>query len=238
MRTKTHSARLLSSSLFVTLVFTSPGSTAAEFNGYGALTTDYVKRGVTQSDGDPALQIAADFSFGSGFFLGAWGSTIDISNGTVAQRDIELNYYVGYALDVSDTWQLSASAVAYDYPGQSGYFDYDYLEFSLGAAFKDRMWLDFAYSPDLYNSGNSATNVELYAEWPVGDMWAIGGGAGNYDTSSLTGHSYWYWQMGITASLRWADIDLRAYGTDRWVPIVSTPDRAKSRLVLKIQIPF
>jgi uncharacterized protein (TIGR02001 family) len=211
---------------------------AAEIGGYVALTTDYVKRGVTQSDGDPALQLGVELSFENGFFLGAWGSTVDISNGPAIQRDLEVNYYAGYVFNASDSWRLSAGAVAYEYPGQTGRFNYDYLEYSLGGNFDDRVWLEVAYSPDLYNSGRATTNIDLYAEWPISSVWAIGGGAGHYDTSSLTGSSYQYWQLGVTASLKWAAIDLRVHDADKWVPIISTPDRANFRLVLKIQIPF
>ena len=213
-------------------------SSAAEFAGYLALTTDYVKRGVTQSDSHSALQLAADVSFTSGFFLGAWGSTFDIENGPTRQRDLEVNYYAGYAFDASNAWQISVSTVAYVYPGQTGSVDYDYLEYSLGANFDDRIWLEFSYSPDLYNSGLSSTNVDLFAEWPLNSVWALGGGAGYYDTSNLTGYTYRYWQLGVTGSFKLADIDLRFHGTDKWVPIISTPERAKSRVVLTIRFPF
>lgn len=211
---------------------------AVDLGGYAALTTDYVKRGVTQSDGDPALQLGTEVGFENGFYMGVWASTIDITNGPSRQRDLEVNYYAGYSLDVSDSWRVSAGAVSYNYPGQTGNVDYDYVEYLLGASFKDRVWLDFAYSPDLYHSGHSTTNVELYAEWPVGGIWTIGGGAGQYDTSELTGTSYLYWQLGVTVSLNWADIDLRVHDTDGWVPIVSSPERAKSRLAVTLRIPF
>lgn len=213
-------------------------SFAADFSGYLALTSDYVKRGVTQSDGNPAIQLAADLNFDNGLFLGVWGSTLDIENGPSIHRDMEANYYVGYVFDASKSWQISAGAVAYDYPGQTGSFDYDYEEYSLGGNFDDRLWLEVAYSPDLYNSGLSSINVDLFAEWPINSVWAIGGGAGYYDTSNLTGSAYRYWQLGVTASLERADIDLRVHATDKWVPIISTPDRAKPRLVLTLQIPF
>ena len=114
----------------------------------------------------------------------------------------------------------------------------DYLEYSLGGSFDDRVWLEFSYSPDLYNTGLSSTNVDLFAEWPLNSIWAIGGGAGYYDTSKLTGDTYWYWQLGVTGSFKWADIDLRFHDTDKWVPIISTPDRAKSRVALAIRFPF
>ena len=211
---------------------------AADFGGYAALTSDYVRRGVTQSNGDPALQLGAEVGFESGFYMGAWASTIDISNGPSRQRDLEVNYYAGFSLDASDSWRISAGAVSYNFPGQTGNVDYDYVEYLLGGSFKDRVWLDVAYSPDLYKTGYSTTNVDLYAEWPVGNIWAIGGGVGYYDTSNLTGRSYYYWQLGVTAYLGWVNIDLRAHATDDWVPIISTPDRADSRVALTLQIPF
>jgi len=213
-------------------------SPAADFGGYVTLTTDYVKRGVTQSESNPALQLGAEVGFDNGLFLGAWSSTVDIDNGPTRQRDLEFNYYAGYVFDISNSWQITVSAVAYDYPGQTGNVDYDYAEYLLGSNFKDRVWLEFAYSPDLYNTGLSSTNVDLFTDWPINRVWSVGVGAGHYDTSNLTGSSYQYWQLGITASLRWADIDLRFHDTDRWIPIVSTPDLAKSRFVLSIRFPF
>lgn len=220
------------------LLLCAHNSSAAEFAGYVAITTDYVKRGVTQSNGNPALQLGTDLSFTNGFFLGAWASTIDINNGPGRQRDLEVNYYAGYVVDATKFWRISASAVAYDYPGQSGNVNYAYQEYSLGGSYDDRLWLEFSYSPDLYHTGLSATNVDLFAEWPLNSFWAIGGGAGYYDASSLTGSAYQYWQLGITGSFKWADVDFRIHDTDKWVPIISTPDRAKSRVVFKIQIPF
>ena len=107
-----------------------PNVQAADINGYLVLTTDYVFRGVRLSDSDPAAQLGADVEFDNGLYFGAWGSTIDISNGPGNQRDLELIYYAGYNHDVSDRWVVSANIVAYTYPGAEGIFDYDYVEYS------------------------------------------------------------------------------------------------------------
>lgn len=224
--------------LFVTALILAQAAPAAELGGYVALTTDYVRRGVTQSDGNPALQLGGEVSFANGIYVGAWGSTTDIDNGAGRQRDREVNYYVGYALDLGESWRLTANTVAYAYPGQTGSIDYDYREYSVGGSYDDRIWLEYSYSPDLYHSGLSSTNIDVFAEWPLNGTWSIGAGAGRYDTSKLTGSAYLYWQLGITATFKWADVDLRIHDTDKWVPIISTPERAKTRLVLKIQIPF
>ena len=221
-----------------TALMLAQGVSAAEFGGYAALTTDYVKRGVSQSDGDPALQLGGEVSFANGIFLGAWGSTADIYNGPGRQRDREVNYYLGYAMDVTNSWQVSGYAVAYKYPGQTGGINYNYREYSVSGNYDDRLWIEFSYSPDLYHTGLSSTNIDLFAEWPLNSVWSIGAGTGRYDTSNLTGSAYQYWQLGVTGSFTWADVDIRVHDTDRTVPIISTPDRAKTRVVLKIQIPF
>jgi len=212
--------------------------TRAEFTGYVAITSDYVKRGVTQSDGEPALQLGVDLAFTNGLFAGVWGSTMDVDSGPSRHRDAEVNYYVGYAYDLSEVWRFTGHVVAYRYPGQTGSVNYDYEEYSAGVSYDDRLWLEYSHSPDLYNTGLSTENVDLYGEWPANRIWAIGGGGGYYDTSKLTGNAYWYWHLGATGSFKYVDVDIRFHDTDRWVPVVSTPDRADARAVLTIRIPF
>ena len=125
--------------LAVALLFVATSATPAELSGYATATTDYVWRGVTQSDDDPALQLAADLSFAGGFYLGLWGSTVDISNGPTRQRDTQVNYYLGYALPSSQDWSIGGHVVAYTYPGADGSIDYDYVEFAITANYDDRI---------------------------------------------------------------------------------------------------
>jgi len=211
---------------------------AAELSGYLVLTTDYVWRGVTQSDGDPAVQLGGDIAFDSGIYAGLWGSTIDINNGADRQRDTELTYYLGYSRDVGERWSFGVSAVAYTYPGQGGLVDYNYEEFMFSTNYNDRVWLEYAYSPDLYNSGRESHNVEAYAEWPAGKHLIIGAGTGYYDVSDLVGDGYAYWELGVTWPVKRFDIDLRYHDTSRWVPIVSSEDRADARIALSLRLTF
>ena len=210
----------------------------AELNGYALLTTDYVRRGVTQSGGDAAFQLGLEFTSNNGWYLGAWGSTIDIYNGPLQRRELETNYYFGFAHDVGRRWTLGGNVVMYKYPGADTFFDYDYLEYSVSANFDDRLWLEYAYSPDLYDSGEVTHNFEVYGEWPLANAWSLGAGLGRYDTSGLTGDIYSYWQAGITRHFKRLDVDLRYHDSSRWVRIISTPDTADARLSLSVQLPF
>lgn len=211
---------------------------AAELNGYLALTTDYVRRGVTQTDGDPTAQLAVDMSFDSGWFFGVWASGLDIRNGPTRQRDLETNYYLGYGLDLGRDWHITANAVAYEYPGTTGSIDYGHVEYALATGFRDWLWLEYAYSPDLYHTGRSTRNYDLYAEWPVGDAFVIGAGGGYYDVSELAGQGYGYWQAGITRFFSRASVDLRVHRADRSVFIVAPEERIGTRVSLSLRIPF
>ncbi len=211
---------------------------AAEVTGYAVLTTDYVYRGVTYSDSHGAVQIGGDVSLDSGLFFGVWGSTVDISNGPGRQRDLEIDYYVGYGYEISNKWSVTAHVVAHNFPGAKGEFDYDYVEYSLTTNYNDRLWLEYSYSPDLFHSGQSTQNLDLYSEWPTVGQLTLGAGFGIYDVSNLTGADYSYWQLGVTYPFGVVDIDLRYFATSDWVPIVSTPDRADDRIVLSVKIQF
>jgi len=211
---------------------------AAEVNGYAVLTTDYVFRGVSQSDEHAAVQAGADIALDSGWYLGVWASSVDIGDGTPRYRNIEANYYVGYAYDISRKWTVGGNAVAYSYPGSSGTIDYDYIEYSLTANFDDRLWIEYGRSPDLYHTGETTQNISLYTEWPVGDGFTVGMGAGYYDVSNLVGEGYTYWQLGVTRPFRYATLDLRYHDSSRWLPIISSPARADSRLVLSARFQF
>ncbi|MBW1999239.1 MAG: hypothetical protein JRJ29_14920, partial [Deltaproteobacteria bacterium] len=71
----------------ITVAFSSPGWSEEKaglfdrsyIHGSLAFTTDYVFRGVSQTDGDPAVQGSFEYSHPTGFYLGLWGSNVDSS---------------------------------------------------------------------------------------------------------------------------------------------------------------
>jgi uncharacterized protein (TIGR02001 family) len=126
----------------------------------------------------------------------------------------------------------------YTYPGQTGAVDYNYEEVMLSANFDDRLWFEYAYSPDLYKTGVDTHNIEAFTEWPAGKHLIIGAGAGYYDVSNFVGDGYAYWELGVTWPIGRFDLDLRYHDTDDWVPVISSPDRADSRVAFSVRITF
>lgn len=211
---------------------------AADYNGYLVLTTNYVFRGVTYSDGRAAVQFGGDVALVSGLYFGAWASTIDIDNGPSRQRDVEINYYLGYNLGLTNLWSLGANVVAYTYPEASGNVDYDYLEYSIVTNYADQVWLEYSFSPNLYHSGRESHNLDVYAEWPIQANWILGAGVGYYDVSKLSGIGYTSWQFGLSRQFGSIDLDLRFHDTNHSVPIVSNDERAETQFSLSVKFSF
>ena len=92
-----------------------------------AFTSDYVWRGMTQSDG-PAIQGGFDFEDKSGFYAGIWGSNVNFNDGAGS----ELDYYAGYGLSLGEVG-VDIGYIAFDYPqNQTGL---DFEEIYLGLSF-------------------------------------------------------------------------------------------------------
>ncbi|MGI9203139.1 MAG: TorF family putative porin [Woeseiaceae bacterium] len=211
---------------------------AAQFTGYASLTTDYVYRGVTRSDGHGAIQLGGDISFDAGFYAGIWGSTVDIGNNVTRQRDTEVNYYLGYSYQASDRWTIGGNVVSYQFPGAFGALDYDHEEYAVTLNYNDQWWFEYAQAPDYYGAGVRAHNYELFTEWPLPHQVSLSVGIGHFDVGDFSGDSYTFWQLGASRPLGPLDIDLRYHDTSNWVPRVSSPERADARFVLTARFQF
>lgn len=84
-------------------------------------TSDYRYRGISQSGLKPALQGGFDYADKSGFYIGAWGSTIKwIKDSGATKGNVEVDLYGGY--------KGTAGGVAYDV----GFLRYEYVNNTLG----------------------------------------------------------------------------------------------------------
>ncbi|SFM31951.1 conserved hypothetical protein [Rugamonas rubra] len=85
-------------------------------SGNVALVSDYLFRGISQSQGKPTAQATLDFVHVSGFYLGLFGSGVShaaYNNGGGAEIDV----YGGYRHPLNETSNIDAGLVTYWYPG-------------------------------------------------------------------------------------------------------------------------
>ena len=131
------------------LVSTSTTVIASDWSigGNVAFTSDYVHRGMTQSDAEPAIQGGFDLNHTSGFLVGVFGSNVESDPNAFINFDganMEMDVYLGWESNIADNMKLTAKAMRMIYPG-TNISAYDSNEFSL--------YLDYDFGPAAINSG-------------------------------------------------------------------------------------
>ncbi len=85
--------------------------------------SDYRNSGISQTLGDPALQLDVLLAHASGLYAGVWTSTVEFGYDWERGDDYgtrqEVDYYAGYYWQISDDISLDAYYNRYSYPGES-----------------------------------------------------------------------------------------------------------------------
>ena len=211
-------------------------SNASGLTGVASLTSEYIYRGLAQSDGNPAVQFGLDYEFDAGIFVGAWASTIDLRS-AMGKREIELDYYLGYHYESTAQLTATLTVLRYTYPGQTGSHSYDHNELLLGATWRERYSIEYGYTNDLFGLDRIGRHWELRSEWPVANAWVVSAALGRNDLSDIGVSKYLHRDLGASARIERLILDLRWYDNE-------TPDgfaaqiSAGSRFVVSISAAF
>lgn len=90
--------------------------------GNVGLYSQYIFRGLTQTNREPAIQGGFDYSHASGFYAGTWASNISWLRDGVppayqAAGSLEWDFYGGYKWGFAPDWTLDVGGLYYWYPG-------------------------------------------------------------------------------------------------------------------------
>jgi uncharacterized protein (TIGR02001 family) len=175
------------------------------------VVSDYVFRGFSQTDENPALQGGVDATIGA-FYVGAWASNVDFGDDTDAEIDIYGGYRgeaAGFAFDVG--------VVGYGYVGAPDGADYDYVEFK-GAASRAigpaTIGAAVYWSPDFFGLDEEATYVEANASFAPADKWTVSGAVGHQSLDVNDDYTTWNAGVGyaftdhVAVDVRYHDADV------------------------------
>jgi uncharacterized protein (TIGR02001 family) len=191
------------------------------------LYSNYIFRGISQTNNELALQGGVDYSHSSGFYLGAWASNISWLTDAAAYKSssMELDLYGGFASTIGDTGiGYNVGVLQYVYPGStvSGGTDADTTEV-YGSLSYD--WiaakLSVVASSDVFGAkdGSGAWYAEINANYPIADtgITAIAH-VGRQDFNGAVGLTdYTDWKLGLSKA--WDNgITLGGYYTDTSEP--------------------
>lgn len=174
--------------------------------------TDYVFRGVSQTDQDPSVFGGADASFAGIGYAGVWVSNVDFGNGT----DAEFDLYGGIKPTLGAI-SFDIGILYYGYIDQPTGSHEDYFEGKITAsvpAGPATLGAAFYYSPEFFGKTGDATYYEINGAVPLG--------GGKFTLSGALGYQqvkgpadYTTWNVGIGYAINdHIGIDVRYHDTD------------------------
>jgi uncharacterized protein (TIGR02001 family) len=191
-------------------------------------TTDYVFRGISNTDEAPAIQGSLDYTF-KGFYVGIWGSNTDFSD-----AGIEIDLYAGYTGSLGKL-DYDIMGIYYGYPeADSSVPDPAYYEAHLGLSYKFEglaltpvVGVGYNFSPDF--SGEDDVGHYLNAIVDLSLPWGLtlGGELGYQDVEGdkstgnnrgidgNDGFDYYHWRISIAKEIPdWFTLDLSYHAVD------------------------
>lgn len=174
--------------------------------------SDYVFRGVSQTDENPQIYGGADATiFGIGY-AGIWASNVDFNNST----DMEYDLYVGVKPTVGPV-SLDIAYIYYGYTNQPAGPDEAYSEFKLAGSIPAgpaTVGAAVYYSDDFFGETGPATYYEINGSMPIGET--------KFSVSGALGHQvvkgdfdYTTWNLGVGYAINdHLGVDLRYHDTD------------------------
>ena len=187
--------------LLCALAVPRPAHATQNWGGSLGFTSDYLVRGVTRSDHNPALQADFHFATAAGFLAGISTSSVAIAPGE--KRNAELSGFIGFSWEGQSPWRSRIIASHYTYPWNRAGSRYDYDEFNLDVGYSDWVTLSVLYSPNaaLYVQYQGLTSVaskstELNFQLPVLRKLHANAGVGFAHVGGPDGGGYAYWSLG------------------------------------------
>jgi len=200
--------KLLKTTAIAGLLAASGAASALEISGNVALTTDYIWRGMSQTDGSPAIQGGFDADLGNGVYAGVWGSNVDFDGG----ESMELDIYAGWATEISGVG-VDLGVIHYAYPTSNSDTDFTevYVGLSMGPATLTQYFGVDAKSDDIGDKDyGNYTDLGLDLGEYAGI--ALAAHVGYYDLNN--NDDYWDWKlaasttyMGVDVEVAYTDVD-------------------------------
>lgn len=188
-----------------------PAALAAEAtsstSGSVSVVSDYLFRGLSQTNRNPAVQPGFEYDHASGWYVGAWGSNIswlsDASTTTAPlSSSLEADVYTGYRGSLGSDWSYDIGLYEYYYPGRypAGFTRPCTTEAYASLAYRT---LSLKYShtlTNLFGFPDSRHSDYLDLSWNVefSPGWTLNMHLGHQDVANTPGLSYADWKLGVT----------------------------------------
>ena len=174
------------------LLMLAAASVEAANSGSATVTSDYVWRGTSQSQGDPAVQAGFRASAASSWYGSIWASGVEFAPET--QASSEFDFVAGWSGNLAPDWALDVGLTHYHYPSTT--VDLDWTEAVGTLTWRQDHWLQVGHSSDALATGGAGTYVQVGARLPLHAHVRIEGAIGHYWLEDAYGDRYAHAQLG------------------------------------------
>lgn len=201
------SARPIVALMMMAVLLPIAGRAEGALTGSVGLVSNYVYRGISQTDNGAALQLGANYVNRAGWFAGVWGSNVDpYPGGTTFE---EIDGYAGVIRPLGPDFSAKATYTHYAYLNDPRPARYDFDELSVSVLYLNLVSASISYQPNYtaysqlgFAQRRASLAYELSGRWPLGGGFALTAAAGYYDLQDLFGVSYTAGNAGLSYVLR------------------------------------
>jgi len=195
-----------------------------------AATSDYVWRGVSQTDEDPAFQTGLTYTSPVGVYAGVWASNVDFGAG---DPDFEVDGYIGYNVDFGDNVNFDIMYNEYSYPGAS---ELNFGELITKTTFFEDYSFTLAYTNDFGGTDDTGIYYALGGSWSLPADFGLDVSVGRSTFGDDVGlEDYTDYSVSLSRSFGPASVSLGYYDTNS-AGFENFDYLADSRVVLTISV--
>lgn len=193
--------------------------------GTVGFTTDYVFRGISQTDENPAVQGSLEYSLPIAApvsaYVSIWGSNVDFTDASS-----EIDFSGGFRGNITEALAYDLNTIYYAYPGTPNFRNYENVDFGLKLSYDLGFAVPYVgarYSPNYFGNSGHAEYYSVGATVPLaygmlkdygvkllGDL-----SKQNIERNARFGTpDYTTWMVAVGASAFTLDFTLAYYDTD------------------------
>ncbi len=188
-----------------------------DISGSFGVVSDYVFRGISQTQGDAALQAGATLTHDSGVYFTVWGSNVDFAGDN--DTDFEVDFTLGYGGSIDAATTFNVNVTYYTYPGQPDFVDYNYFEIGAGVTHDVgngfSVGANFAWSPKNFDDTGNEIWLALNGTYEMTEWLSVSANLGyqSLDKDHYFPEDYFYYDVGATVTYGILSLDMRYVAT-------------------------
>lgn len=212
-----------------------PSTHAWDVSAGAAVTSDYMFDGISQTDGNPAVQGYIEATFGM-FYAGIWASNVDFQD----EASAEVDYYAGVRREYGKL-SVDLGVLYYAYYERPA-APYDAVEILLKTSYalNDQLTLNgnIGYVPAWADVTDDYLGMDAGIEWAFHEKWSASANVGAA-LVGVSGSDYIWWNAGVSwTPFENVTLDVRYWDNDIAATNCAIADACDARVVATLSVDF